>query len=105
MAIVSIDLRTGLPKARAVFDHLKPGSCSYVAPCVIGAMVPEEVRARLDDGHDYDSTIGNLILAGLVSAPESQAADMALLQKAFDTGDNFPAVFAELEAKYAQVPA
>lgn len=101
MAIARIDLRTGLPKARAIFDQLTPGSCSYLAPCVIGAMVPEDKRAIMDatrTGH-----ISALISNGHVKAPKEQFDDIIRLQVVFDSGSakRFREVFAELEAKYA----
>jgi hypothetical protein len=96
--IARIDLRTGLPKARAVFDTLVPGRCTYSAPCVIGAMVSEGARRELDDAPW--STIGVLILGGVLAAPADQARDMVRLQIAFDYDRDFPQIFAELEAKY-----
>lgn len=88
--------------------------CKYDAPCIIGAMMPEDERKRLqeflDEHEDGDADIhGVLTDARLeVTAPEPQHNDLENLQSAFDWPvrgllgeDPLPARMEKLALKYA----
>ena len=102
--IAKLNLRTGLPKARAIYAELEPGRCTYTAPCVIGAMVAPEKRGLLEGANEEDTAIKRLIADGVVVVPKYQVADFVRLQMSFDRGPDggFDEVFAELERKYAR---
>lgn len=102
--LIELDLRRDLPLVRKQYGKVlaafRTGSCNYTAPCVVGAMVPQRNRSRLQC--EADSRIGVLIGKGLVCVPQGQRADFTRLQKAFDDGtqERFEAVLQRVEAKY-----
>jgi hypothetical protein len=81
---IHIDLKTMLTdeviaKAR---PHL--GSCTYDAPCIIGAMFPPGTVTDDIEGR----SIFNLEMEGFVTFPDERQAVLACeLQSAFDGGD------------------
>lgn len=113
--LAEIDLRRDLPKVREQLDDILPnmGKCRYASPCVIGLMLPEDVRVALDASADREGSpvISTLVDRGLVSMPEGQEIDATDLQSEFDCGDDeycrkrFLAKLAELEAKYLPAEA
>ncbi len=106
---IQLDMRTGLPKARAALPDVLNAQmllrCDYTAPCVVGAMLTPQERITLEykmfneDGYD----IGSFIRAGDVQIPKGQKADFVALQEAFDGGDQGKLVrkLEALEVKYA----
>ena len=58
------------------------GKCSYDAPCIIGTLLPVEVRKEFGGMSIY-----SLIVGGWVSAPKEQENEIEELQGAFDDGD------------------
>ena len=57
--------------------------CRYASPCIIGTMVPEDIRDGLDN-HD-DPGIVSLIYKGLIEFPtKEQEVDAGKLQRLFD---------------------
>lgn len=103
---IEIDLRRDLPKVREKWRSLirQRGKCLYAAPCIIGAMVPESLRAGLDQPITGTTcpNISHLIKARKVIVPEGQAADCADLQNVFDNSEPrvIRAELTRLEAKY-----
>lgn len=74
--------------------HALGAICEYAAPCIIGTLIPEDQRLRLDNHNDElgdnfgeQPQIGSLIDAGLVEFPEGQRADAEQMQTAFDSGN------------------
>lgn len=96
---IHIDLRTDLPKVREFANREEMGKCKYASPCAIGAMMPEDRRARFDRGQLH---IGVLLDRGSVIAPSDQHDDLLDLQQPFDSNESgeFDRVLAKLEAKY-----
>ena len=77
---IHIDLRDLTPEKLA---ECKPhmGERWYSAPCVIGTLVPEDERGRMDAA---EGSIGVLLRWGTVTMPEDQQNDAFLLQYSFD---------------------
>lgn len=103
--LATIDLTRDLPKVREQWDALMQAlpakKCFYAAPCVIGAMVPVELRAKLDRLADGDG-VTEVLKQGWLAAPAKQRLDISRLQIAFDNGRlvEFESKLAEVEAKY-----
>ncbi len=104
--MIHLDLRRDL--TQAAIDAARPnlGKCKYAAPCIVGAMIPDEAeRKRLDavvhDGH-AEVEIETLVVQGLVSVPDDQREDFARLQCTFDNSDDnhFQDIVDELREKY-----
>ena len=104
---IELDLRRDLPKVRERWRKVvrQRGKCRYAAPCIVGAMVPPELRADLDmplDGKIGSPTVGSLITAGKITVPKDHAADLIELQIVYDNEDleSFKEELARVEAKY-----
>lgn len=97
---VKLDLRN---LTQAHIDEALPkiGQCKYAAPCIIGTLMPEDVRERFDNtdenglmaglvgasGYQLDQNpvIGELVSQDLVEFPDDRQRDLASeLQMAFD---------------------
>lgn len=109
---IELDLRRDLPKVREQFSEVlkaqRYGSCDYTAPCVVGAMIPPDKRAGIQDlrlSPDGNTAIGFLIGKKVIVVPEGQRRDFTRLQKAFDEADTdkFQRTLAAVEAKYLTV--
>lgn len=65
--------------------------CSYSAPCIIGALMPEHLRAAADDpleDSDGSASIEALVKCGRIElADPSQIHALGDIQDAFDAGD------------------
>lgn len=68
-----------------------PGSCTYSSPCIIGAMMPNELVERLKDGimigngvRDF-TNIRELVRLKVVSFPQDQLTRAFSVQKIFDS--------------------
>jgi hypothetical protein len=79
---IHIDLRDLTPEKLA---ECKPrlGVYRYSAPCIIGTLVPEDERGRMDA---VGGSIGGLLDDGVVTMPEDQEVDAIRLQRVFDSG-------------------
>ena len=86
---ITIDLTKDLTidRIKEALPHMK--ACKYSAPCIIGSMIPVELRAALDDTNNKEDSpnVGSLLLHDvLVFAHPNQAFDAASLQRTFDAG-------------------
>ena len=102
---ITIDLRTDLTDevVAAALPHI--GACLYSAPCIIGAMIPEDMRASLDHPSDGNTAITCHTARGRVRFLSGQQTRKAKrLQQAFDCdGDEeFLRVLAKVRAELAQ---
>lgn len=80
---IHIDLRDLTPEKLAESrPHM--GSCRYSAPCILGTLMPEDERGRMDAA---GGSIGVLLRWGIVTMPEDQQEDARRLQYAFDDRD------------------
>lgn len=67
--------------------------CRYIAPCIIGTIVPEDQREALDNADTQnpcldDSAVGTLAENQLIRFPTvEQEADAIEMQQSFDAGD------------------
>ena len=73
--------------------------CMYSSPCIIGTLIPENLRTRLDNCSD-NTTIRNLIRLGYIKLPEDQIDDAIKLQGYYDTNND--SGLEELVAKYTK---
>ena len=66
------------------FKHL--GDCDYTAPCIIGVLMEESDRFRINSAliDQYQDGISYLVLDGLVSIPADQLIDAQYMQDQFD---------------------
>ena len=81
---IHIDLRN---LTREKLAECKPhlGKWRYSAPCVLGTLMPEDKRGRLD--REPVTAIVVLLGVGTVTMPEDQLDDACDLQCAFDLRD------------------
>jgi hypothetical protein len=106
--MVSLELRTMLPVIRKAYDDqslqlfISEGPCTYAGPCAIGVCLDPDTRVSLDN-HPTNTEIANLLMEGVVTAPEDQHQDLCLLQIEHDNGtaEDFGDLLTRLEAKYA----
>jgi len=90
---IRLDLTKDLTieRIKEALPHLKGKSCKYTAPCIIGTMLPEELRAQIDDGEVDEENTGPHVkrlaeLGVLEFATYTQLDDAQALQLAFDDG-------------------
>lgn len=103
-----LDLTTDLPKIRKAFDagEIVLGQCTYASPCAIGALMPPELRVKSDIADPTalgtSPNIRTLVRVGLVTMPEDQLADWALLQCEVDAGNRqeVDTLLRDLEGNY-----
>lgn len=90
---IKIDLRTALTDevVAEALPHL--GECKYAAPCIIGAMIPADLRAKLDDDDaDALTSVVHYLSIGAIEFASKEQANLACdLQDAFD--NHSPAYF------------
>lgn len=68
-----------------------PGSCSYSGPCILGAMMPDELVATLKDKALDTSSVTRLENLGYVSFEDAKALNKARsVQQAFDWFNSNP---------------
>ena len=80
---IHIDLRDLTPEKLAECEpHM--GTFRYSDPCVLGTLIPEAERARMDAGR---GAIEGLLINGVVTMPEDQRIDADQLQYSFDDHD------------------
>ena len=80
---IHIDLRDLTPEKLAECQpHM--GAFRYSDPCIIGTLVPESERRRMDAAR---CSIGTLLSRGTVTMPEDQQNDADQLQYSFDEHD------------------
>lgn len=109
--MIDIDLTRDLPKVREHFDevlaHQPSGRCKYAGPCVIGAMIPRNLRDGLDNANVDDTSVQTLVVEGFVTVQAGQLDDLVRLQQEFDSGDleQFLGALRAVEAKYLKAPA
>ena len=91
---IKIDLRD-LTDAHVEQALNRRGQCLYTAPCIIGTLIPEDQRERLDNFDlslervpHMQPKIEELVAAGHIVMPEGQTELATKLQTAFDeTGE------------------
>lgn len=77
--MLKLDLRDLTPEHFAEAEN-SGTRCNYVGPCIIGTLMPSEMRERADE---Y-GPLRYLLKSKFASFPPEQAADAAELQSAFD---------------------
>ncbi len=110
---LKLDLRNLTDELVAqALPHL--GQCFYSSPCIIGSLIPEDQRARLDNCNGElgvrsmpQPGVGGLVAQGEIEFPEGQLSLASTLQVAFDNnkhGDRrrFLATLAEVRKELAQ---
>ena len=62
------------------------GQCDYAAPCIIGVLMDESDRFRINEAlsGQYQDGLTYLVLDGLVSIPPDQLIDAQYMQDQFD---------------------
>ena len=100
-APIPLDLRD-LDDAKVAEAMPHMGECKYAAPCIIGTLIPVEMRAGLD-GYDPPN-IATLIQKGRFDFPDDAQRKLAFnLQAAFDS--EIPSQFNTILAQIRALPA
>lgn len=87
--MITINFAAQLNDANIAEARANIGGRTYAAPCIIGAMVPKQLRRGLDSpACRYSADIRTLVDDGRVAFTNPEHLNLALnLQEAFDRGD------------------
>lgn len=99
---VAIDLRELTDRRLRTALETMGKACLYTAPCIIGTLIERGDRKQLDHADVDETSVAELVKAGLLVVPDDQFDAACALQAAYDNRDK--AALRELAKPWIAAP-